>query len=301
MTAAPLSAPADASTDAPTDNATEDAGAPDLAPNGRTPYVEYTDADVLTQLIHPVTDEPLEVTFIVATQIMELHFNLLLHDWQLAIARLAADDLDEALAALQRSVVTQDCLIQSWGLLSVMSAVQYNRFRESLGKASGFQSFSYRQLEFLIGAKNQRMLSPHAGMPAVHARLQAAYDGPSIYDAALAFLARRGLPVPTEVLERDVREAWTEPHAGVVEAWRQVYERAGERFNEGDGALLATLADVLTAIAERHSSWRFTHYLSVRRILGAKPGTGGSAGLAWLKRTVDTPVFVDLWEVRNVL
>ncbi len=305
MTAAPLSAPRT--------NPADDSDAPDLAPDGRTPYVEYTDSDVLTELIHPVTAEPLEVTFIVATQIMELHFNLLLHEWQLALARLAEDDLDEALAALRRSVVTQDCLIRSWDLLSVMSAVQYNRFRESLGKASGFQSFSYRQLEFLIGAKNQRMLSPHAGMPAVHARLQAAYDGPSIYDAALAFLARRGLPVPAEVLARDVREPWTEPHAGVVEAWRLVYERSDNRSEgrsdsrsngrceDSDAARLATLADVLTAIAERHSSWRFTHYLSVRRILGAKPGTGGSAGLAWLKRTVDAPVFVDLWEVRNVL
>lgn len=301
MTAAPLSAPRT--------NPADDSDAPDLAPDGRTPYVEYTDSDVLTELIHPVTAEPLEVTFIVATQIMELHFNLLLHEWQLALARLAEDDLDEALAALRRSVVTQDCLIRSWDLLSVMSAVQYNRFRESLGKASGFQSFSYRQLEFLIGAKNQRMLSPHAGMPAVHARLQAAYDGPSIYDAALAFLARRGLPVPAEVLARDVREPWTEPHAGVVEAWRLVYarsegcsdSRSNGRSGDSDAARLATLADVLTAIAERHSSWRFTHYLSVRRILGAKPGTGGSAGLAWLKRTVDAPVFVDLWEVRNVL
>jgi tryptophan 2,3-dioxygenase len=273
-------------------NANADADGPNLDFSGRTPYVAYTESDVLAGLIHPQTTEPLEVTFVVATQIMELHFNLLLHEFNRAIDRLGADDLDEAMAALRRAVVVQDSLISSWDLLSVMSPVQYNRFRSALGKASGFQSFSYRQLEFVLGAKNDRMLHPHAGMPTVHATLQAALDAPAIYDTALAFLARRGLAIPPGVLERDVREPWTEPDAAVVEAWRQVYLREDE---------LTDLADVLTAVAERHSTWRFVHYTAVRRILGAKPGTGGSAGMAWLKRTVDAPVFVDLWEVRGVL
>jgi tryptophan 2,3-dioxygenase len=267
--------------------------APNLDFAGRTPYVAYTDSDVLAGLVHPQTDEPLEVTFIVATQIMEMHFNLLMHEWRLAIQALADDELPAALAALERSVVVQDCLIRSWDLLSVMSPVQYNRFRDSLGKASGFQSFSYRELEFLIGAKNPRMLTPHSGMPTVYAQLQAAFDAPSLYDAALAYLGRRGQPVPAEVLDRDVREPWEQAHPEVVEAWRAVYE--------GNDPSLAELAELLTAVAERHSTWRFVHYTAVRRILGAKPGTGGSAGLAWLKRTVDAPVFVDLWEVRSVL
>ncbi len=269
-----------------------EADAPDLNYSGRTPYVAYTESDVLASLIHPQTTEPLEVTFVITTQIMELHFNLLLHELSRTIDRLADDDLPEALAALRRIVVIQNSLIASWDLLSVMSPVQYNRFRSALGKASGFQSFSYRHLEFLVGAKNEHMLSPHAGMAEVHSRLQAAYDGPSVYDSALAFLARRGLPVPAEVLDRDVREPWTEADPRVIEAWRLVYEREDA---------LTDLADALTAVAERHSTWRFVHYTAVRRILGAKPGTGGSAGMAWLKRTVDVPVFVDLWEVRSVL
>ncbi|MEO9239282.1 MAG: tryptophan 2,3-dioxygenase family protein [Jatrophihabitantaceae bacterium] len=275
--------------------ASAESGAPRLDYTGRTPYVAYTDVDVLAGLVHPQTDEPLEVTFIVATQIMEMHFTLLSHEWQLAITELGADRLPAALAALRRSVVVQDCLIHSWKLLSVMSPVQYNRFRGSLGKASGFQSFAYRELEFLIGAKNPRMLTPHVGMPDVHARLQLAFDGPSLYDASLAYLARHGVPIPTDVLNRDVREPWEQSRPELVEAWRQVY--AGP---DGDSSP-AALAEVLTAIAERHSTWRFVHYTAVRRILGAKPGTGGSAGLAWLKRTVDAPVFVDLWDVRNVL
>ena len=259
---------------------------------GRTPYVAYTDSDVLAGLVHPQTTEPLEVTFIITTQIMELHFNLLIHEFELAGERLAADDLAAAVAALRRAIVAQSSLIASWDLLSVLSPVQYNRFRTSLGQASGFQSFSYRQLEFLLGAKDPTLVRPHAGMPEVSARLEAALSAPSVYDAAVAFLARRGFAVPAEVLHRDLGAPAAQPDPEVVEVWRQVYQ--------GGGPLLE-LADSLSAVAERHSTWRFAHYTAVQRILGAKPGTGGSAGLAWLRRAVDAPVFAELWEVRSVL
>lgn len=272
-----------------------EAGAPDLNYGGRTPYVAYTESDVLAGLLHPQTAEPLEVTFIVVTQIMELHFNLLIHEWRLAIRAMLEDDLAATVAGLKRSVAVQNSLLGSWEMLAVMSPAQYNRFRGSLGKASGFQSFSYRELEFLIGAKNPRMLNPHAGMPAVHKQLQDAFDEPSLYDAAVRLLSRRGVPVPLAALERDVREPWTESDPGVVDAWQQVYTD-----NDGENEL-AELAELLTAVAERHSRWRYVHYTAVRRILGAKPGTGGSAGLAWLKRTVEAPLFPELWEVRSVL
>jgi tryptophan 2,3-dioxygenase len=268
------------------------AAAPALDYRGRTPYVAYTDSDVLAGLIHPRTDEPLEVTFIVTTQIMELHFQLLLREFERAIERLSADDPAEALAALRRAAVTQDSLIDSWRLLSVMSPVQYNRFRAALGAASGFQSFSYRNLEFLLGAKNPSLLRPHADMPAVHAQLQAALAAPSLYDTALAYLSRHGFAVPTDVLERDRQQPWETPDPRVVQAWQQAYAAGG---TESD------LAEALIAVAERHTAWRFAHYTAVRRILGAKPGTGGSAGLAWLKQSADATVFADLWAVPGVL
>jgi len=266
--------------------------APDLDYAGRTPYVAYTEADVLAGLVHPQTSEPLEVTFIVVTQIMELHFSLLRHEWRLAVEAMLTDDPAVATAALRRSVAVQNSLLASWEMLSVMSPVEYNRFRRSLGKASGFQSFGYRELEFLIGAKNDRMLNPHSGMPQIHEQLRQAYDQPSLYDAAVRLLARRGIEVPAELLDRDVRQPWTEADPQLVEAWRQVY---------ADHSALAELAEALVAVSERHSRWRYVHYTAVRRILGDKPGTGGSAGLAWLKRAVDTPLFPELWEVRGVL
>ncbi len=266
--------------------------APELSYTGRTPFVAYTEADVLRELIHVNTDEPLEVTFVVTTQIMELHFALLRHEWNLAVTALAKDDLREAVAALRRSARVQESLIGSWAMLDAMSPVQYNRFRAALGQASGFQSFAYRELEFLLGAKDERMLRPHAEMPKVAAELDRLHAAPSLYEEAVALLARRGYAVGVGVLERDHRQPWTEPVPEVVEAWRAVYADDGE---------LAELAEALVAVAERHSRWRFVHYTAVHRILGAKPGTAGSAGLTWLKRAVDQMVFIDLWEVRGVL
>jgi tryptophan 2,3-dioxygenase len=268
------------------------ATAPDLEYRGRTPYVAYTDSDVLAGLIHPRTDEPLEVTFIVTTQIMELHFQLLIREFEHAIDRLNAGDQPEAVAALGRAAVTQDSLIDTWRLLSVMSPVQYNRFRGALGSASGFQSFSYRNLEFLLGAKNPALLRPHADMPAVQARLQTALAAPSLYDAALTHLSRHGFAVPTDVLERDWSLPWETADPRIVQVWQQVYAAGGAE---------SVLAEALVAVAERHTTWRFVHYTAVRRILGAKPGTGGSAGLAWLKQSADAAVFADLWAVRGVL
>ena len=247
---------------------------------------------MLHDLVHTNTDEPLEANFVIVTQIMELHFELLRREWQLAIARLQADDVHDAIAVLRRSGAAQTSLLAAWGMLEPMSPVQYNRFRGALGKASGFQSFGYREIEFLLGAKDEHMLRPHAGMPEIAARLQAIFDAPSLYDAALALLARRGLPVPADVLTRDPHWPTTNPMSGIVEVWRQVYVAGGE---------LAELAEALIGVAERHTRWRFVHYTAVRRILGAKPGTGGSAGLAWLKRAADTMVFPELWEVRGVL
>lgn len=266
--------------------------APTLAYEGRTPFVAYTEADVLRELIHVRTDEPLEMTFVVTTQIMELHFALLRHEWRGAIDALVADDVGAAIAALRRSSCVQDSLVAAWGMLEPMSPVQYNRFRDALGDASGFQSFGYRELEFLLGVKDERMLRPHHEMPRIAAELREIYEAPSLYERAVGLLARRGLPVPGSVLGRDPGTAWTESVPEVVEAWRQVYVAGGE---------LAELAEALIGVAERHSRWRFVHYTAVQRILGAKPGTGGSAGLKWLKRAVDQVVFVELWEVRGVL
>jgi tryptophan 2,3-dioxygenase len=258
---------------------------------GLTPYADYVALDQLHSLQRPRTEVGAEMSFIVTTQVMELLFGLLLHEWTQAQRALREDDLDGAMDAFRRGVHVQDVLNSSWDLLATMTPMEFSAFRDSLGEASGVQSAAYRRLEFLLGNKSARMIQPHRDAPADHESLLAALHGPSIYDDVLSFLGRQGLPVPAEVLSRDLTlpyEASTE----VEKAWRAVYESRPEFLR---------LAELLLDVAERVTRWRQRHYASVRRTMGAKPGTGGSSGLTWLRKAVDNDVFPELWSVRNEL
>ena len=258
---------------------------------GPTPYAAYAALDKLHTLQKPRTDVSAEMSFIVATQVMELLFGLLLHEWGQAQQALREDDADEATAALRRGLNVQDVLISSWDLLATMTPMEFSAFRGALGEASGVQSATYRRLEFVLGNKSARMLGPHEGSPADRDALLAAFHGPSLYDDVLAFLHRRGVAVPDAVLNRD-RTLPYEPNPDVEKAWRQVYEHDLEA---------ARLAELLMDVAERVTRWRQRHYAAVRRTMGAKPGTGGSSGLSWLRKAVDQDVFPELWSLRNEL
>jgi tryptophan 2,3-dioxygenase len=161
-----------------------------------TPYEEYVGVRQLTALVRPVTDHPAEPSFLVVTQVMELWFLLLRREWELAQARLRVDDLDGALAAVRRSVHHLRSLDAAWGSLLWLTPAEFEGFRDQLGEASGFQSYGYRHVEFLLGLKAESVVRPHSGQPAVHADLLRALGGPSLEDDVLAYLARRGLPVP---------------------------------------------------------------------------------------------------------
>jgi tryptophan 2,3-dioxygenase len=259
-----------------------------------TPYEQYVGVRQLQALVRPVTDSPAEPAFLVVTQIMELWFILLRREWELAQRRLRIDDLDGAVAALQRSVHHLRSLNASWGSLLWLTPAEFNGFREQLGEASGFQSYEYRHVEFLLGLKAESVVRPHRALPAVHADLLRALAGPSLEDDVLAFLARRGLPVPAEVLSRD-RAVTHEEQPAVTALWADVY-RDPRPSNE-----LFALGEALTDIAEEFTTWRQRHVTAVRRAMGAKPGTGGSAGLAWLERSAARPVFPDLWAARTAI
>jgi len=259
-----------------------------------TPYEQYVGVRQLQALVRTVTDHPAEPSFLVVTQVMELWFTLLRREWELAQRRLRADDLDGAVAAIQRSVHHLRSLNASWGSLLWLTPAEFNGFRDELGEASGFQSYEYRHVEFLLGLKAESVVRPHRALPAVHADLERALADPSLEDDVLAFLARRGLPVPTEVLDRDR----TVPHGAdpvVTGLWAEVY-RDPRPAND-----LFVLGEALTDVAEEFTTWRQRHVTAVRRAMGAKPGTGGSAGLAWLERSAARVVFPDLWEARTVL
>ena len=179
-------------------------GRPTLSFDGVTPYAHYTAVSTLLSLQRPRTDEPLEMSFLVITQVMELYFGLLVFDLRNARDRLQADDVREGIAALRRCTTHLKALRAAWLPIARMTPREFNAFRDALGEGSGFQSAAYRHVEFLLGEKSASMLVPHRPVPAQHAELSQALGEPGVYDAALALLARRGHSVPDEVLERDL-------------------------------------------------------------------------------------------------
>jgi len=237
---------------------------------GTTPYAEYTHIEQLLSLQTPRTNAPAELSFIVATQVMELLFTLIRHEWENARTQLDADDVRGAIRTLRRSIGAQEVLVKSWDLLGTLTPGEFNAFRDAFGEASGFQSYGYRHLEFLLGNKRPGMVCPHAQMPAVVADLEKQLAEPSLDDAAQALLRRRGTD------------------------WLSVY-------NGQDHPDLYDLGEALMEVAERFIRWRQLHLTAVWRVMGDKPGSGGSAGAAWLEKTAHARPFPDLWAVRNAL
>ncbi|MER5350515.1 tryptophan 2,3-dioxygenase family protein [Kitasatospora sp. NPDC002551] len=261
----------------------------DGAPERGTPYARYARLDELHSLQHPLSEVPAELSFIVTTQVMELLFGLLRHEWTLAQRALREDDLPGALAALRRGTHVQDVLVESWDLLATLTPREFNAFRPLFGEASGFQSSAFLHLEFLLGNKNPALLNMYRDSPRTHAELTAALRSPGLYDDALALLARRGLDVPDTVSAQRYR-----PDEAVAAAWRRVY-------TEAEHAGLLPLAEALLDVAERVTRWRQRHLAAVKRSMGGKPGSGGSSGLTWLRRSAEQDVFPELWTIRDEL
>ncbi|MFW6691829.1 tryptophan 2,3-dioxygenase family protein [Streptomyces sp. MAR4 CNX-425] len=264
---------------------------PNLDFRGTTPYEDYVQADVLTHLQHPLSDDPGELVFLVTTQVMELWFTVVVHEWETAAEALRADDLPVALAALRRSTYELRSLNASWEPLARLTPRQFNSYRAALGEGSGFQSAMYRRMEFLLGEKSASMLVPHRGAPRVHDELEKQLAEPSLYDEVLRYLDAHGHRLSAAVLDRDPARRY-EPHPEVEEAWAAVY--AGPQ----DSGLIE-LGEVLTDIAELVWRWRNDHLVATRRAMGGKVGTGGSAGVPWLEKRAAKQVFPELWTARS--
>ncbi|XIG79972.1 tryptophan 2,3-dioxygenase [Streptomyces sp. SGAir0957] len=276
---------------ADTSTAADTPDAPHLDFAGTTPYEDYVQADVLTHLQHLRSDDPGEMVFLVTTQVMELWFTVIVHEWETAARALAQDDVPTAIAALKRSRRELEALNASWRPLAGLTPAQFNSYRSSLGEGSGFQSAMYRRMEFLLGDKSASMLVPHRGAPRVHDELEKALHEPSLYDEVLRLLDRRGHRIPRSVLHRDVSQRY-EPSPEVEAVWTALY--AGDEASE-----LARLGEALTDVAELVWRWRNDHLVATRRAMGAKTGTGGSAGVAWLEKRAQKNVFPELWTARS--
>ncbi len=264
----------------------------DLA--GRMTYGDYLQLDTLLAAQRPLSDKHDEHLFIIIHQVQELWLNLVAHELEAAMACIRRDELPPAFKSLARVGRIQEQLIRAWDVLSTMTPADYLEFRGELGQASGFQSFQYRLVEFRLGAKDARMLLPHRHKPDIHARLEKALREPSLYDEALILLKRRGYPVPQEVVSRD----FSEPHRfseAVRDIWLSIYRTTNEHFD------LYELAEELVDLEDWFQQWRFRHLKTVERIIGLKRGTGGSAGVGYLKTALDRSFFPELWDVRTML
>ncbi|MGE0744909.1 MAG: tryptophan 2,3-dioxygenase [Rhodospirillales bacterium] len=257
-------------------------------------YGDYLALAEILHAQHPVSDSHDETLFIVIHQTTELWMKLAIHELVAALALIGADQLRPAFKMLARVSRIQSQLIQSWDVLATLTPSDYLTFRDKLGHASGFQSFQYRRIEFLLGNKNRAMLAPHRHDAAVHALLMQTLEAPSLYDEAIRLLARRGLPVAPECVDRDFSLPYA-PHPSVRDAWLAVY-RDTERYWD-----LYEFAEELVDLEDWFQQWRFRHVTTVERIIGHKRGTGGTAGVSYLRKALDIRFFPELWDVRTAL
>jgi tryptophan 2,3-dioxygenase len=260
----------------------------------RVPYDSYVHASTLHSLQQPLSDDPGEMSFLMISQVMELYFGLARFELREAQQRLRTDDVWGALAPLRRTVLHLEALNAAWRGLRWMTPADFNRFRAQLGEASGFQSAMYRLLEFLLGLKTASLVRPFRERPEVYRDLVDALAAPSVYDDVIALLARRGHDIPADLLDRDF-SVEHEAHPAVELAWIEIY---GDERPDND---LRALGEVLTDVADQFGDWRYQHLKAVQRTMGGKVGTGGSAGMAWLRRSMERVVFPELWTARTAM
>lgn len=235
-----------------------------------------------------------EMLFIIQHQVAELWIKQLIHELSAAMRFVQADQLDPCFKILSRAKIIQMQLFNQWAVLETLTPSEYMEFRGVLGNASGFQSWQYRKLEFLLGNKNRGALRVFEHDPVIHAGLAAALEAPSLYDEFLMHLARRGLAVPAECLDRD----WSRPHRenpALVEVFRVIYERPREHWDAYE------MCEKLVDVEEYFQLWRFRHMKTVERIIGFRRGTGGSSGVAFLKQALELTFFPELLTVRTGL
>jgi len=256
-------------------------------------YGEYLQLDKLLSAQKPNSIEQDEMLFIIVHQVSELWMRLFLHELGAVFECVRRDDLDPSFKMLARISRLQEELIGAWTVLSTLTPFEYSAFRNTLGRSSGFQSVQYRQLEFLLGNKNRDVIEVQKQRdPAAYEKLARALNGPSLYDEVLRLLSRRGYGIPDDRLERDFSEPYT-ASKGVTAAWLAVYHNAEKDWD------LYELAERLTDLDHKFQLWRFHHLKTVERIIGYKPGTGGTAGVSYLAKALELKFFPELWQVRT--
>ena len=260
----------------------------------RMSYGDYLHLDAVLGAQTPLSDSHDELLFIVQHQTSELWMKLALHEIRSAMAAVAEDELRVAFKMLTRVSRIFEQLNSAWDVLRTLTPSEYTTFRKTLGQSSGFQSYQYRAIEFLLGNRKLSMLRPHAHRSEIIAGLEAILARPSLYDEVLRVLHRNGFDVGADAGRTDWR-ATREPNAAVVASWQTIYSAPADHW------MLYELAEKLVDLEDYFRRWRFNHVTTVERIIGLKTGTGGTGGVSYLRRMLDVVLFPELWEVRTKL
>ncbi|NVJ20266.1 MULTISPECIES: tryptophan 2,3-dioxygenase [Myxococcus] len=266
----------------------------DLA--GRTTYGDYLQLDRLLTAQVPRSQPPHhdELLFIIQHQTSELWMKLLIHELSACIRYVQADRLEPSFKIFARVGNIQRMLFEQWSVLETLTPNEYLEFRDALGPASGFQSWQYRAVEFLLGNKDSNALGPFRHQPELHGELERLLESPSLYDEFLRHLSRTGHAIPEDHAQRDWRQPYVKSPA-VVEVFRRIYEDPHAHWDAYE------MCEKLVDTEERFQLWRYRHMMTVMRIIGFKQGTGGSSGVSFLRKALDLRFFPELWDVRTEL
>jgi len=261
---------------------------------GTMRYGDYLHLEQILSAQQPLSTHHDEMLFIVIHQASELWLKLAGHELVAAIANVRNSNFRHAFKVISRVKQILNQLVDSWNILATLTPVDYHKFRDQLGTASGFQSYGYRKLEFLLGNKNAAILKVHEDTPFAHKELKEILGKPSLYDEVIRKLSESGFDIDRDVLERDV-SAHYERNESVLQAWLKIYRNSEQYFE------LYELAEKLVDIEDAFQQWRFKHMYTVQRIIGHKKGTGGSSGVTFLKKALETSFFPELFELRTEL
>jgi tryptophan 2,3-dioxygenase len=256
-------------------------------------YPTYLQLTKLLDLQQPRSDpaEHDEMLFIVIHQVYELWFRLMLHEMEKVQRNFESGDLYGAIATFKRVRTVMKTLVGQIDILETMTPMSFASFRDRLDTASGFQSVQFRELEFVLGSKRARALDAVEPGSVERERLERRFHSPTVIDSFYRFLVHRGLKVPEALLTRNVTQS-TEASPALQEELHRAYQTQPD---------LVILLELMTDFDEGMQEWRYRHVKLAERTIGAKKGTGGSAGVEFLKQSLFKPIFPDLWAIRHLM
>jgi tryptophan 2,3-dioxygenase len=256
-------------------------------------YASYLQLDEILSAQQPRSDGPEhdEMLFIIIHQVYELWFKQILHELDYLQVLFHRDKTARALHTLRRILTILKTVVAQIDVLETMTPQEFLSFRDRLESASGFQSYQFRELEFMLGLKRRNVLIHYPEGTTARQKLEMRYEAPTLWDSFLHYLAKKGHAIPLELLERDV----TEPYHASPEV-QQVLIRIYRR-----NPVIVRVCERMVDLDEGIQEWRYRHVKMVERTIGAKPGTGGSSGVHYLQSTLFKPIFPDLWAIRTEL